>query len=210
MFFAGLLNDIALIRLLTPLVFNRYVKPICLQAIGAIGPAVNEMCTIVGWGRVKQRVAFNRELFKSSFLSIQFRQYQFSPAADHLRLADVSISHCDNNEMICAGGGDVGPCKGDSGGPLACLGGGGNRQYYLAGIISHGEGCARVGSPGKYTRVSLFLEWIQDSTTLQNAGGHIRTNMSCPGVRCDERCLPLSAECNGFVSNRLNLFYFFI
>lgn len=33
-------------------------------------------------------------------------------------------------------------------------------RWYVAGIVSHGEGCARPGEPGAYTRVALFRQWI--------------------------------------------------
>ncbi len=37
----------------------------------------------------------------------------------------------------------------------------GKQKYILAGITSYGEGCANVESPGIYTRVSAYLDWIK-------------------------------------------------
>jgi secreted trypsin-like serine protease len=41
-------------------------------------------------------------------------------------------------------------------------------QWYVAGIVSHGEGCARPNEPGAYTRVALFLKWIAEKTNTGN------------------------------------------
>ena len=50
---------------------------------------------------------------------------------------------------------------GDSGGPLYCPSESRESDsFYLAGVISHGEGCARSDSPGVYTRVSAYKDWI--------------------------------------------------
>ena len=38
-------------------------------------------------------------------------------------------------------------------------------RWYVAGIVSHGEGCARPNEPGAYTRVSLFLSWVIEKTS---------------------------------------------
>lgn len=68
--------------------------------------------------------------------------------------------------MICAGdshgGWNKDTCQGDSGGPLQishpknmCL-------FQLLGITSFGQGCGVVNTPGVYTRVSHYLNWIED------------------------------------------------
>ncbi len=48
---------------------------------------------------------------------------------------------------------------GDSGGPLFTVGA--NGKYVVHGLTSWGEGCARKGKPGVYTRVASFAPWIQ-------------------------------------------------
>ena len=35
-------------------------------------------------------------------------------------------------------------------------------QFVLAGVVSWGLGCGKAGSPGVFTEVAHYLDWIRD------------------------------------------------
>uniref|UniRef100_A0A8C2TM76 Transmembrane serine protease 4 n=1 Tax=Coturnix japonica TaxID=93934 RepID=A0A8C2TM76_COTJA len=61
-------------------------------------------------------------------------------------------------KMLCAGlpEGGVDTCQGDSGGPLLYS----NRHWQVVGIVSWGFGCGTPSTPGVYTSVRAYLNWI--------------------------------------------------
>ena len=64
--------------------------------------------------------------------------------------------------------------KGDSGGPLNCpvtKFRPGQPQYKICGITSWGAGCGHNGYPGVYTRVSKYINWIDQHTGDYSNGG---------------------------------------
>lgn len=65
-----------------------------------------------------------------------------------------------SDRVFCAGyveTGGVDSCFGDSGGPAVLNG-------KLIGIVMGGDGCARPGYPGIYTKISAFYNWIMEKT----------------------------------------------
>jgi len=69
--------------------------------------------------------------------------------------------------MVCAGQGGRDSCQGDSGGPLFAAIRGSNR-FVQVGVVSWGQGCAKIGYPGVYSKLSApeISEFISEFTGL--------------------------------------------
>uniref|UniRef100_A0A3P8W5W3 coagulation factor Xa n=1 Tax=Cynoglossus semilaevis TaxID=244447 RepID=A0A3P8W5W3_CYNSE len=79
-----------------------------------------------------------------------------------------------SQRMFCAGyhTAPKDACQGDSGGPHVTLY---RDTYFVTGIVSWGEGCARKGKYGVYTQVSKYIHWIKDGiNTLMTKGGRAK------------------------------------
>lgn len=63
--------------------------------------------------------------------------------------------------MFCAGYDEIAKdaCQGDSGGPHVTRY---HNTYFVTGVVSWGEGCARKGKYGIYTQVSKYIRWIRE------------------------------------------------
>src|SRR5207249_7825654 len=93
------------------------------------------------------------------------RTRENGPTSRYLRAASVPIvadAACAGayqpfspTAMVCAGypDGGVDACQGDSGGPMVV-------GTVLVGIASWGDGCARPGKYGVYTRVASYAALI--------------------------------------------------
>ncbi|KAI5644482.1 trypsin domain-containing protein [Phthorimaea operculella] len=186
-------NDVSLLRVEPAIQFSRWVRPICLPGLETAGadwlwgPPAGTKCTTVGWGATVEH----------------------GPDPDHMREVEVPIwSHCKHREdragkEICAGfnEGRKDACQGDSGGPLLCKNPRNPQQWYMAGIVSHGDGCGRVGEPGVYTRVSLFVKWIRYHIFSESLPSR-RPKQECPGFRCVSgmaKCLAPKRVCDKIV-----------
>nr|XP_012227219.1 PREDICTED: serine protease nudel [Linepithema humile] len=185
-------NDVAIIMLDRPFLFNRWVRQICLPNLStagndwAKGPMPQSKCIAIGWGATKE----------------------YGPDPDNLREVEVPIlPNCkrvidQNSATICAGfyEGGYDACQGDSGGPLMCRNPNLESQWYVAGIISHGEGCARPNEPGVYMKVSYFMDWIRQIILILENSSDLQGNKplsSCPGFSCQTgKCLPREKRCD--------------
>ncbi|XP_033471511.1 coagulation factor VII [Epinephelus lanceolatus] len=145
-------SDLAMLKLHRPVKLGRYVVPICLPARNSTFTrtmATIRHSTVSGWGRLSR----------------------FGPAAgvlQRLELPRVPLQECRlhtklniTRNMLCAGlkSGGQDACEGDSGGPLVTRY---KKTWFLTGVVSWGKGCANENMYGVYTRVSNFLDWIED------------------------------------------------
>nr|XP_021187246.2 serine protease nudel [Helicoverpa armigera] len=186
-------NDLSLLRVEPAIQYSRWVRPICLPSPDTAGPdwlwgpSPGTVCTAVGWGATTEK----------------------GPDPDHMREVEVPIwAKCKHSEdqagkEICAGFAEGGKdaCQGDSGGPLLCRNPLNSQQWYMAGIVSHGDGCARKDEPGVYTRVSLFVKWIRYHISSKNLPV-VQPIQECPGFKCEtgiSKCLPNKRKCDKIV-----------
>ncbi|XP_074837976.1 tissue-type plasminogen activator [Carettochelys insculpta] len=150
-------NDIALLQLKSEseecASETDTVRPACLPEPGLRLPDWTE-CEISGYGKHDEFSPFYSERLKEGHV----RLFPASRCtSQHLRNKTVT------ENMLCAG--DTrqldDACKGDSGGPLVCVK---DNHMHLIGIISWGIGCGQKDTPGIYTNVTHYLDWIQDNT----------------------------------------------
>ncbi|XP_063076729.1 uncharacterized protein LOC134466782 [Engraulis encrasicolus] len=147
-------NDIALLRLSSPVPFTDFIRPVCLAAKDSAFHS-GEDSWVTGWGAVREgvRLPFPRRLQEVEVPVVGNRQCK----------CQNGIRRVTDN-MICAGlqTGGKDSCQGDSGGPMVNVQ---NDVWIQSGIISWGFGCARPELPGVYTRVSRYQEWIRSQVT---------------------------------------------
>ncbi|XP_050193889.1 coagulation factor XI-like isoform X5 [Myiozetetes cayanensis] len=144
--------DIALMKLAKPMNFTDLQLPICLPSKEDTNIFYTD-CWVIGWGYRKEKGRVQDILQKAPIplMSTEECQARYRKR----RIGD---------KVICAGYDEGGrdACKGDSGGPLACRH---EEVWYLVGITSWGEGCARPRQPGVYTKVAEYSDWILEKTT---------------------------------------------
>ncbi|BES87727.1 serine protease [Nesidiocoris tenuis] len=149
-------NDIGIVKLKAPgLKFNKWVQPACLPSTSASYHS-GKNCTISGWGSTSHGSGFVRTLH-ATWLPIL-------PTSD-CKSAQVYGSKAITAGMFCAGSlqGGSDSCQGDSGGPFLCPESGNAMTVY--GITSWGQGCGRPNSPGVYTNVHHYIQWIRETVS---------------------------------------------
>ncbi|ACL23145.1 trypsin-like serine protease [Chloroflexus aggregans] len=146
----ALMNDIALVRLATPVSDITPIKIATPDDAARFAPGVTAQ--IAGWGNRSPQIV-------SDFPSV----------AHKAEVSLVDLATCNqryddalSSMHLCAGAypeGAVDSCQGDSGGPLMVPDGAGGLLH--AGIVSFGVGCAWPYFPGVYARTAFFADWIQ-------------------------------------------------
>lgn len=143
-------NDIALVKLASPVALTSKIQTACLPPAGTILPN-NYPCYVTGWGRLQTNGATPDVLQQGRLLVV-----------DYATCSSASWwGSSVKTNMVCAGGdGVTSSCNGDSGGPLNCQAS--NGQWQVHGIVSFGStlGCNYPRKPSVFTRVSNYIDWI--------------------------------------------------
>ncbi|XP_044894301.1 transmembrane protease serine 4 isoform X3 [Felis catus] len=141
-------KDIALVKLQFPLTFSGTVRPICLPFFDEELPPATPLW-VIGWGFTEQDGGKMSDTLLQASVQV----------IDHARCnAEDAYQGEVTEKMLCAGilEGGVDTCQGDSGGPLMYH----SDLWQVVGIVSWGHGCGGPSTPGVYTKVTSYLDWI--------------------------------------------------
>ncbi|HEX2066249.1 MAG TPA: trypsin-like serine protease, partial [Candidatus Thermoplasmatota archaeon] len=124
-------------------------------AAGAVGLAAGTVLTTIGIGTTRE----------GGRVADQLKEVQVPVVAQSSCSAVYGGAVTAN--MFCAGQEGKDACQGDSGGFIGTRDGGGN--WVQAGIVSWGNGCARSGFPGVYTRLANLAAWAEATVAAWDA-----------------------------------------
>lgn len=162
-------NDIALIKIVadadTHRADNKAAHPIALPPRGFTLPD-RAALTVTGWGTTSKtpikdglykNINGQAKLASGVLLEADFKKLSIDDCRNNKSFHDANYSVGDG--QICAmGDGDQDTCQGDSGGPLVWHG---KNGPVLVGLVSFGPGCGLDDTPGIYTDVAYYLDWIE-------------------------------------------------
>jgi secreted trypsin-like serine protease len=148
--------DISIIRLPQRIQFNDRIKPVCLPNRHYVGRTFTDELTYVsGWGQPKDSATRAAPYLKEAEVRVVTN--------NECRVAFRGVV---NGNLICTSTREeASPCKGDSGGPLMIKQDSGVGPYYTQiGIVSFGPTTCESGLPMGYTRLTAFLDFINEVT----------------------------------------------
>ncbi|KAM6928617.1 chymotrypsin-like elastase family member 2A [Lycodopsis pacificus] len=148
-------NDIALIKLSSPVTFSDTLVPTCVPERGVVLPH-GAPCYVTGWGRLS-----------TSGPPADILQQALLPVVGHDTCSQPDWwSVLATDKMVCAGGdGITAGCNGDSGGPLNCQNPDGSWDVHGVVSFGSGEGCNVLQKPTVFTQVSSYIDWINNAMT---------------------------------------------
>ena len=155
-------NDAMLIKLqtsssLTPVPINRDPDM----------PVTGTLLTVMGFGDT----SFNGEL-SPNLLQATVSVYDFDQCTQVYATESVVL---DRDAQFCAlddTGLGADACQGDSGSPII------DERGVQMGIVSFGLGCGQVGIPATYTRISTYIDWIDEQVCLLSSNPPVRCRIN--------------------------------
>ncbi|XP_076179603.1 transmembrane protease serine 9-like [Ptiloglossa arizonensis] len=141
-------NDIALIKVKPKLTTSEKVSPVSLPEANKAIPT-NSAALVSGWGSTRVGGRGTTKLMKARIYIADQNKCKSTYSRIAKKIYDSQI--CANNPTVKSGA-----CNGDSGGPLTVNG-------QLVGIVSWSISCALPNFPTVYTRVTSYLDWIEQN-----------------------------------------------
>lgn len=152
-----LANNVALVRLNTPVIIGANVQAIRLAALSQQNSNfVGTLLTVSGWGQTLTGGAI------SNTLNWVNKRAILNAACSAIYGAAIVT-----NNVVCANGWDniaQNACDGDAGGPLVANEAGINTLIGIVSFVSN-RGCT-AGDPAGYTRVPSYVAWVQTHTGI--------------------------------------------
>lgn len=142
-------HDLALMRTKKSMKFNSLVRPISIRS-SFLGP--NEVAVASGWGFTA--------VDGPKANALQFLHFKTITNEECLELIPEEDKHSVHKGSLCITqlGQGRGICSGDSGGPLTV-------NDELVGVASWVSSYCGSDDPDVYTRVSDYLNWIEEHIT---------------------------------------------
>ncbi|XP_058818847.1 uncharacterized protein LOC131681811 isoform X2 [Topomyia yanbarensis] len=160
--FAAHYHDIALIKLEKNVSITDVVAPACLWTDNEVRFKVLEAA---GWGRTGFAQEQTPVLLKVSLKPINNTEC----SSFYSKYSDRRLRKGLQDHHICAVDEKMDTCEGDSGGPLQIkLMHNGRVTPFIVGLTSFGTVCGSA-SPGVYTKVSSYHDWIVDTMKKHGA-----------------------------------------
>lgn len=154
---AAVENDIALLRLAAAV----DVTPVSLNS-SAENEAPGLESITAGWGSTNPEGTD----YPTGLQEVRVPLVSLEDCQAAYQMTDPPAQVLD--QQLCAGllgEGGKDSCSGDSGGPLFVIDD--MENPVQTGITSFGAGCADPDFPGVYTRVSSFLDWIEENMAIR-------------------------------------------
>ena len=144
-----------MVELKKDLVFNEFVQAIKMPENNERVPVGSE-CAIIGYGKTEEDISKKERMLKVGLIYVISQKQCSSIYGSFIRESNI----CANDPTA-----SIGACKGDSGGPLACLDENKN-EYVLRGVTSFGSpNCGDRDTPEVWTRITWYLDWIKELMT---------------------------------------------
>ncbi|KAA0200991.1 hypothetical protein HAZT_HAZT001597 [Hyalella azteca] len=147
-------SDIGLLKLAARVTYSNIISPVCLPFNMRQSDYEGTYGTVTGWGRVGELEDLSEVLKEVDLRIIGFKEcIAYYPGSSLYEVTD---------NMLCTLRPGQDSCRGDSGGPLTVQFKG---RHIQLGIVSWSlPPCADPLKPGVYTKVTNYLEWIEENT----------------------------------------------